>query len=302
MMSGLSNPTPDHIAFADESKFNTGRYRGIGLITLPTNERAGVAQELRHLLDESDIEEFSWKDLNGAKQRFAANKMIDCAVRHVLRGVMRVDVLTWDTHDGRHTLKGRDDIANLHRMYHHLLKHVLRERWPDESIWALHPDEHAAIDWKAVGDFLDRTSTRQKPAGDLFTPHGFAYAVTREFKISELTPLSSSTEPFVQLADLFVGLAVYSRTSFTHYERWRTESTGQLRLVEYDPKLAVRISGADKERCQVLAEVDRRCKAHSLGVSLRSNRGLRTLNPKNPVNFWWYQPQTEADKAPVKSR
>jgi hypothetical protein len=156
------------------------------------------------------------------------------------------------------------------------------------------------MDWSAVRDFLDHKSTRRKPATDLFTPHGFAYAITQEFRISEVMPFSSSTEPLVQLADLFAGLGVYSRTRFRHFEQWQSERAGQLLLVENDPNLRLAISGADRERCQVLADLDRRCKSHRLGVSLRSKRGLRTLNPKNPVNFWWYQPQTQTDKAPAR--
>jgi hypothetical protein len=39
-----------------------------------------------------------------------------------------------------------------------------------------------------------------------------------------------------------------------------------------------------------------------LGVSLKTHGGLRTLQPANRINFWWYEPQSPEDKAPTKTR
>jgi len=36
-----------------------------------------------------------------------------------------------------------------------------------------------------------------------------------------------------------------------------------------------------------------------MGVSLRKYKGLRTMKPSNPINFWWYEPQSDLDKAPT---
>ena len=55
---------------------------------------------------------------------------------------------------------------------------------------------------------------------------------------------------------------------------------------------------ADLEGGEVLREA---CKARKLRVSLKTHRGLRTMDLTSPVNFWPYEPQAEADKAPVKS-
>jgi len=49
-----------------------------------------------------------------------------------------------------------------------------------------------------------------------------------------------------------------------------------------------------------LAEFNAACKSKKLGVSLKTHRGLRTLNPESPINFWWYEPQHDADRAPTK--
>ena len=36
------------------------------------------------------------------------------------------------------------------------------------------------------------------------------------------------------------------------------------------------------------------------GVSFDTKQSLFTYNPKNPVNFWYYEPGHENDKAPVR--
>jgi len=38
----------------------------------------------------------------------------------------------------------------------------------------------------------------------------------------------------------------------------------------------------------------------SLGVSLETKKKFHTFNPNNPANFWFYTPQLEYDKAPIK--
>jgi hypothetical protein len=54
------------------------------------------------------------------------------------------------------------------------------------------------------------------------------------------------------------------------------------------------------ERFQVLYEFDGGCKNRKMGVSLKTFGGLKTLDPRRPINFWWYEPQHEMDKAPTR--
>lgn len=137
--------TTSHVAYADETHYNIGRYRGVALITLSQKHVVDAKAELHHLLAESEVAEFKWKRLDNAKRRFAAIKMVQWTIRKCLEGVLRVDVLTWDAEDKRHKVWRRDDIANLQRMYYHLFKNVLCERWPDGSTWRLCPDENTAM-------------------------------------------------------------------------------------------------------------------------------------------------------------
>jgi hypothetical protein len=210
-----------------------------------------------------------------------------------------VDVLIWDIQDSRHNVPGRDDIANLQRMYYHLFRNVLRARWPDDAIWRLHPDEHTVLDWETVKDCLEAKSTSIEVDCTLFPVGGFKVSLRREFGIEEIQPVSSGDHPLLQLADLFAGLAVFSREKFPEYQMWNEATSQQKRLFD-EADAAKDPSRSSRERFMLLNEFDALCKQKRLGVSLKTNRGLWTPKPQNPINFWIYEPQHPEDKAPQK--
>lgn len=288
-----------HIAFGDESYWNKGRYRGLGLLTLKKDLLEKIRSELLIILSESNVTEFKWKKLKGARERFAALKMCEFTINTALSGVLRADVLTWDTGDSRHQVRNRDDVANLQRMYYHLFKNVLRERWPDGSVWQLHPDEHTQMDWPNVQNFLGNVETSVEFRRDLFSDGKFQTLIKREFKIEKICPVTSHEEPLVQLADLFVGLGVFSRKNYNLFRSWEKRKSLQ-RSIFPEENEHTNFSGSEVERFLVLYEFNKLCKNKKLGVSLETNQGLRTYKPENPINFWWYEPQHPADKAPTK--
>lgn len=290
-----------HVGFADESHWNTGRFRSLGLTTTSVRSVDPLDGELRSLLYESNIREFKWKKLAGAKERFAAEKLCRFAVEKVCAGQLRVDVLVWDIEDSRHKVAHRNDIANLQRMYYHLFHNVLRARWPDGVVWRLHPDEHTALSWETVQDCLETRSVTVEEDRSLFTGGEFRMRLRREFRIEEIRPVSSEQHPLLQLADLFAGLAVFSRDKFNDYQKWLQATSPQAFLFG-EADASCDSSRSSQERFVVLKVFDRACKQRKLGVSLKSKRGLWTPNPKNPINFWIYEPQHPEDKAPTKER
>jgi len=297
------NAKISHIGFADESYWNTGRFRSLGLVTtsLVKDNYLKLEDNLSELLHKSGIQEFKWKNLRRCKERFAAIEMSRFAIENALAGKLRVDVLIWDTHDSRHDVPGRDDIANLQRMYYHLFLNVLRARWPNNAIWRLHPDEHTALNWETVRDFLEANNTNFEVVNSLFSAEGFKLRLRQEFAIEEIQQVSSEEYHLLQLADFFAGLAVFSRDKFDEYLNW-------LQVNSLNPSLfgkeeATREpSGSEKERFQVLKWFDDACKQSQLGVSLKTKRGLWTPDPRNPINFWLYKPQHPEDKAPHKAK
>lgn len=277
----------DHIAYADETQHNTGRYRGIGLVTLSIADVYRVNEDLLRILCESSVSEFKWNKLRTARERFAAIKILKYITDRARDGLLRVDVLTWDIEDSRHKIQRRSDVRNLRRMYYFLFKYVLSERWLDENVWKICPDENSALPWSHLGYFTEITDWN---TGNLIA----------EIKIAEIIPSKSHQEPLIQVADLFAGLAVFSRNSYDTYEKWLCNvslsgCTPAISLEETMPKF----SRSEEERCKVLSLFNEYCKGNRIGVSLKQRRGLRTFNPARPINFWWYEPQTIDDIAPI---
>jgi len=290
-----------HVAFSDESHWNKGRYRSISLITMPYSFNVEYEQTVKKILNEIHISEFKWTNLSGVKEREAAVKMCDFIVENASKGFLRLDVLIWDIEDSRHKIPGRDDIANLQRMYYKLFKHVLSNRWPDGSTWILCPDEHSAMDWNNVKNYLEKVDTKVEIYQNLFTGGKFELSLKKEFKIYKINPLSSACNPWLQIADLFAGLAVFSREQYSTYSQWLKEQEkqkGQFSLFDFEENN--KISRSSQERCYVLYHFHKLCKDRKLGVSLRTCEGLLTFCNWKPINFWLYRPQHLKDKAPKK--
>ena len=299
--AGEPKLAPRVCAYADESHYNCGRHRAVALLSLLESDALSYTREIKEILGASNVSELKWNRLNSARTRFAAQKILDVVLDGASRSKIRVDVLLWDTRDRRHIVNRRDDIANLQRMYYHLMKNVLQARWPNDSIWNVFPDEHTSLDWNQVEDFLGYASTRSEVVRNLLTKGAFKITLRGEFQIKELTPCKSHLEPLIQVADLFAGLGAYSYNGFSAYCEWQRQNSAQSVMFTQSSKPVLVLSGTDRERCYVLDYFDRACTCRALGVSLESNRGLRTFNPKRyPINFWLYIPQHENDLAPTR--
>lgn len=294
----MKEPRVTHVGFSDESNWNTGRFRSLGLVTAPLDHLEDLERKARA----SSVAELKWSRLTGARERSAALSMCDLAVQAACEGKLRVDVLVWDIQDERHDVRGRDDVANLQRMYYHLFRNVLRARWPDDAVWRLHPDEHTAMNWQAVEDCLQSVAQQYAVDRSLFTGGKFRVRLRREFGIEEIRPVSSGRHPLLQLADLFAGMAVFSRNKFPQYRTWLSEREreGQSDLFADDGR-QVEASRSMRARFEVLRHFDSLCKKHKLGVSLKSRQGLWTPKPENPLNFWLYEAQHPLDKAPRRA-
>lgn len=282
----------NYAAYSDES--GTGeRFTCIATLSLLRDKLSGVNSELAELLSESDVTEFKWQKLKDAKYRHCAIKLLDLAWRLLSSADARVDVVVWDNHDARHAVQGRDDAGNFGRMFFHLHSNALRRR-PRLSRWHLFPDERVEIDWDTVRACLDAVGQRRDYVkypllGDfLADPH---------YEISEFRQVQSHKEPCCQIADLFAGLAVFSRSHYSLYEQWVSRLAPGLGLWD-EP--AIDLSNREKNRFRVLEYFNHGCKSRRLGVSLKTFRGLHTPKPSNPINFWLYEPQHEQDRAPTR--
>jgi hypothetical protein len=289
-----------HVAYADESYHTQARYRSVAVVTCRTSDEDTITRALDQLLQESNVGEFKWEKLHQARDRFAALKMIDYTIEMALDDKLRVDVLIWDVYDERHSVPGRDDVANLQRMYYHLFKNVMTYRWPVGCTWHLYPDENSALDWATVQDVLDTTGFSFKIEGDLLAG-GFRLRLAHDFSVLDICEVCSADSSLCQLADLFAGLGAYSHLAYDKYEHWLQTGSGQMSLgLVFDDETPIKLSNRDRERCRVIDHLDRQCKQHKLYVGLKSSRGFKTHAPQNPINFWPYEPQHPEDKAPIR--
>ena len=277
-----------HVAYSDESHHNVGRYRCIGVVTAPLAVATEVASEVRAMLTVGGVRELKWEKVRTARERFAALRVADCLFSKL--NVLRADVLTWDTEDSRHQVRSRDDVANLHRMYHHLFRTVLRRRWPTGSTWRLYPDEQDSMDWNSIHDILSAVSMTTSLQRSIGEQHSLKLSLRTHYRIMQIVPSRSEDEPLIQIADLLAGMSAFSRTHFDEFREWSEDSAGQSPLFQH---AAPSFSTGMKEKCAVLSEFHRRSR-------LNSSRGLTTRNPKCSLNFWPYVPQRASDKAPQK--
>lgn len=295
-----------HVGFSDESNWKQGRFRSLGLVTTSVDYVDSLSNMLRCFLLESNMKEFKWKQLDGDNERRIAEEMCKFAIHQACAGRLRVDVLIWDINDTRHNISGRDDIANLQRMYYHLFRNVMRARWPENAVWRFHPDEHTGLNWETVRDYLIEKSVIEKSVTatvdtSLFSREPFRIMLRRDFGIEEIQQVSSEHYPLLQLADLFAGLAVFSYDKYDRYAQW-LESQLQPECLFDELENPLSLSNSERARFPVLKIFDEECKRRKLGVSLNEKKGLWTPRPQNPINFWMYEPQHPLDKAPVRKR
>ena len=301
------------MAFSDESSHNSGRFRGIGVVSFPKERLDMLLEKLGKLIKESDVSEIKWKKIRTAKYRFAAIKVIDLVIDEAVKGNLRVDVIIWDTEDSRHKIVGRDDNENLRWMYFQLFRNVLRLRWSSNSKWILFPDENSIINWQVTHGKLNTAAKfielekeeTHSSKTSMFRDHEnyldtFADQI-KSFNVLEILEVNSTNTLLSQVADLFVGVGVFSHQQYYSYDSWCLNHSPQMRF-EFMEINKTNFTPKEDEHCFVLNHLSEGCKQAKFAVSLNNTNGLFTRNPSKPMNFWLYQPQGEYDKAPVRKK
>lgn len=282
--------------FSDESRYDRGRFRSIAAVSLPATSVLPVTERLACSLEECGLPELKWTRLGDRSYT------VRCAIAfvdHLLAALddgIRVDVLIWDTEDARHRVANRDDIANYERMYFHLHRALIRRRG-GSTRWHLRPDEQVQIDWDTLASCLTSRGTWLSDAPQQAGSNRFGALMPI---ISTFRQVDSQETPLSQLADLLAGMAAYTRSRPS--VMCRQLDLGKPANVVFDDGMdeAV-VSKRDKVRFRVISHLYDGCRIRRIGLSLRSRGYLCTPDPVEPINFWHYQPQHAADKAPVAS-
>ncbi len=303
MSEPLKRKEHTHCIFADESGYNTGRYRAVAAISATRSVADDLSALVQKYLSQQKIAELKWERVRSNHKRDSALWIYRHVFNQAIKGGLRVDVLGWDTHDSRHAVRGRDDLINLEKMYHHLGYNVMLRRWTLGALWNIYPDEHTALNWKTIEDTLRAKSTgpaRLKSIPEPGTSHvRHVLASPRYYTVMGITPMNSRECPLVQVADLFAGLMVYSRNGTTAYDQWKDWRNAVSLGEDFNTPIP---SASEKARSAIINMLGQWIRAEgALGFSIDRGRGLHTLNPNYPINFWWYRPQRVEDKAPSKS-
>jgi hypothetical protein len=292
---GLLTGDYTHVGFADETQYNTGRYRAISLTTLSVSDLTLVENDLATTIKRSGVSsEMRWKKVDGAKYGFAADHLFDYWLTRLQEGMVRVDTLVWDTEDPRHDVIGRDDAANLQDMFRCLVRRVVQDRWGSSTRWALFPDHGSTIDWPALQQSINDRGTEWTISHGVIRP-------IRDTSIELVQEVCSRECPLVQVADLFAGVAVFSYQHFDEFMHWRNvyrpycDITGRM-MHEGDSSL----TNSQQARSHVLNQMLQRVKRDFPGISFLRDHGLETRRRSCPLNFWLYRPQHSSDVAPVR--
>jgi hypothetical protein len=285
----------EYTVYSDESYSSAERYRSIGAVSIPRCSTEEISNDIASILISSGVHEFKWKKLKDAKYRFCALKLIDYILQNINPQSLRIDVITWDTQDSRHKIEGRDDISNFGRMFFHLMNALMKRR-EKESHWYVYPDERMDVDWATIQDCLKsagkwREYFKNQLFGDVFSE--------QFYHIREFRQANSVGTPCCQIADLFAGMAVFSKKSYPKYAKWCKDTSDQLCFL--GPPDEIKCTNREKERFHVIKRFTEQCKINRLGVSIKTKKRLSTFKPMNPINFWWYKPQHSLDKAPIRN-
>lgn len=283
------------LGYSDESQYAQGRYGAISFVSLPHEVAHELRSELSALMDDAGITSLRWNDVREERHRNGIPAALDVVVDRAAAGDLRVDTLTWDTSDSRHAVVGRDDIENLSRLYFHLARRVMGERWPDGARWTLRPHRHDAVDWEHAGKVVHNSRIGIEDPGG--TEEGYPLGGVRTlYNVDEVEPVDGG-DPLTEVADFFAGLTVYSYREYEKVRAW-VRSCGE--RAEDNQQLAGSISQADTVRIPCLFQVFQACRELGWPVWLHKRNGLAVPPPgTSPINFWRYEAVSEMDQAPV---
>jgi hypothetical protein len=290
-------------AFCDASGIFGHRFQSIGVVSGNMAALDELRASAASLIKRSGIRELKFVNMTRfeSPDYRATVSTITLTISEYCRlGKARLDVMTWDTADSRHAIRGRNDIENLARLYYHLLLSVIK-RWPIGS-WVVVVDRDEKVNFNVLRDCLNNCSKIQGPAhlpGIIESTSQLADLDT----IKNITDADSEAEPLIQVADLFAGIGRFSREAGDECCHWlgTIGNPDQLPLPDLtEGEEGTKDYSRSKEcRYRLIGEVNRVCKKYRLGVSLETKKRLWTPFPANPVNFWSYKPQGDYDRAPT---
>ncbi len=255
----------DYVAFCAEGNAAAGGpLQSIACVSLPAAMQPSFSFSLSSALSSGDT-----------SQPSPAIRLVDATLAALGSGV-RLDVLMWDEREPRNFLAPHDG-TGLEAMSYHLLTAAMRTR-PPASSWRIHYGRREGARWPTLADCTETTARSGPPERLLFVD----FARTASHAIREAAEVDERDSLEAQLAGLFAALIVFSRASHARFEAWASAGTAA-------DAWGAALGPSEVESFGLIAHLNAEAKRAKLGVSLSSTRGLRTLDGRRSLNFWWYE-------------
>ncbi len=283
--------------YSDESASESGRYRSLCAVSGLTIDIKALGKVLNNILQSNSVSELKFNEVRTHSSKIkCAKDFILKAVEYASKRKIRIYIIIWDLHDSRHSIQGRDDKENLERLYFHLLRNIV-ERWGIFNC-GFYPDENSEYNYQEIIDYLNATKYPRIEPGIL----KFFKDVRIRFNFKEVIPQRSEEQPLIQLADLFAGIACFSRENADEFKSYKKKKESETQSSLFLDAQDENIRKTFINRFELVELIKDECKKYGISISLNTNNFLKTFDPSQPINFWHYEPQGEYDKAPTRKK
>ncbi len=204
------NRIPTHVGFSDESHTDQVCWTSIGMVTMKNPSLAQMEKALCEQLQSTETKsEIKWTNTTKGWRSDAARVICYFVVKKAAKHELRIDTIMVD----KKYMINANRKENVSKIYYQLFKNVLEYRWGREHVWNLYPDKNKSIWWKEMKYFLERGSEQWLKIID-------GIELCKMFDVHHIRSMDSQSNIFLQVADIFVGMAIFSRSHYNKYEAW----------------------------------------------------------------------------------
>lgn len=263
------------------------------MIVISKDHCQKVNEKLNEILEKYDItpKKFKWNRFNSRDKVYALEEFLNYLFRLMFDDLVFIHTIIWDIKDSRHDILRRDDSKNLSLMYYKLIKNFAEDKLKNGDTLTIYPDRNNSIDWRLIEDIL--------PNDGIYNTKKLEFCTVGLSKVF-IKESNTQENALIQIADIFAGLARTSYEDYDKYEKWLNQ--GQQSLFPDEKPDKIDISNKEKHRFKIYKFIDDDCKRKSWSVSLKTKKGFKTNDKVKPMNFWFYRPQHEEDRAPLKNK
>lgn len=261
------------------------------MIVISKEHCSEINDVLNEILTKYNInpQKFKWNKFNSMDKVNALEEFLEYLFKLMFGNLVFIHTIIWNIHDSRHEIVGRDDNKNLSLMYYKLIKNFAEDKLKNGDALTIFPDRNNSIDWNLIEEIL--------PNDGVYNTKKLSFCTVCFSKVL-IEESNTSENSLIQIADIFAGMARTSYEDYDKYEKWLNRH--QQSLFPNENLNDVEFSVKDKHRFKIYEFVDKHAKRKSWSVSFKTNKGFCTYDKSKPLNFWFYRPQHDDDKAPLK--